>query len=131
MVDVQDHLMAALRTLDRERPHTVLAHIRQVHRFDRVVQAHRCQRSTPENEKDPRKSEGQSLRVSVMRANPLNANSKGAVTDGGAARSGSWCESGPLSPPAARIRPVPPMPGGSANRHAAAANDRRRHYSQL
>jgi hypothetical protein len=45
MVDVQDHLMAAPRALDRERPHAVLAHIRQIHRLDRVGEAgfgHRC-----------------------------------------------------------------------------------------
>ena len=35
MVDVQGHLVAALRTLDRERPHAVLAHFREAHRLDR------------------------------------------------------------------------------------------------
>jgi hypothetical protein len=30
MVDVHDDFVAALRTLDRERPHPVLAHIRSI-----------------------------------------------------------------------------------------------------
>jgi hypothetical protein len=66
MVDVQDHLMAAMRTLDRERPHAVLAHIREVHPLDRAVREHRCQRFTPGNENDPRKSEGQSQRGMML-----------------------------------------------------------------
>jgi hypothetical protein len=35
MVDVHDHLVAALRTPYRERSHAVLAHVREVHRLDR------------------------------------------------------------------------------------------------
>jgi len=36
---LHDDLVSALRTLNRKRPHAVLAHVGEVHRLDRVVEA--------------------------------------------------------------------------------------------
>jgi hypothetical protein len=39
MIDIHDHLVAALVALDRERPHAVLAHVGEVHWLDRSGEA--------------------------------------------------------------------------------------------
>jgi hypothetical protein len=39
MVDVHHDLVAALMTLDCERPHAIGAHILQRHRLDRIIEA--------------------------------------------------------------------------------------------
>jgi hypothetical protein len=39
VIGVDDHLVPALMALDRERPHAVLAHVGEVHRLDRIVEA--------------------------------------------------------------------------------------------
>jgi hypothetical protein len=38
VVDVHDHFVPALVTLDRERPHAIGAHVAEVHRLDRIVE---------------------------------------------------------------------------------------------
>jgi hypothetical protein len=41
-IDVHDPLVPALMALDRERPHAVVPHVREVHRLDRIIEQVVC-----------------------------------------------------------------------------------------